>query len=118
MHSAPDKANKAEPEHEYHDENGGRDFLPAAGARHLRNRERICRSTHRVRLGHDSPSSQFADIYFFSILSSIAGSILLMTIAVDPPRWNTFPLTVTFCPANGSSLSFWLLDGVVSAIGQ
>jgi hypothetical protein len=24
---------------------------------------------------------------------------------------------VTFCPAKGSSLSFWLLEGVVSAIG-
>jgi hypothetical protein len=52
--------------------------------------------------------------YFFSVI----GSTLLITIAVDPPRWNTLPLTLTVCPAKGSSLSFWLLDGVVSAIGQ
>jgi hypothetical protein len=35
-----------------------------------------------------------------------AASILLITIAFDPPRSNTFPLTVTCFPAKGSSFSF------------
>jgi len=50
--------------------------------------------------------------------SDFTYSILLITMAFDPPRSNTFPLTVTCFPAKGSSLSFWLLDGVVSAMGQ
>jgi hypothetical protein len=50
--------------------------------------------------------------------SYFAASILLITIAFDPPRSKTFPLATTVFPANGSSLSFWLLEGVVSAIGQ
>jgi hypothetical protein len=50
--------------------------------------------------------------------SYFAASILLITIALDPPRSKTFPLATTVFPANGSSLSFWLLEGVVSAIGQ
>src|SRR5689334_11201499 len=45
-------------------------------------------------------------------------SIFSITIADDPPRSNTLPLAVTFCPANGRSRSFCPLDGVVSAMGQ
>jgi len=52
------------------------------------------------------------------LLGYFWASIFSITRAVDPPRSNVFPLAVTFCPANGRSLSFWPLDGVVSAIGQ
>ena len=58
-----------------------------------------------------SNRSQVSD-YFDS------ASIFSITKAREPPRSKTFPLAVTFCPAKGNSFSFWLLEGVVSAMGQ
>ncbi len=58
------------------------------------------------------------DALFRADFFSDSGSTLLITMAVEPPRWKTFPLTVTCLPAYSSNLSFWPLDGVVSAIGQ
>jgi hypothetical protein len=54
------------------------------------------------------------DIY----LELDAGSILSMTRAWEPPRSKTFPVAVTFWPANGRSLSFWPDEGVASEMGQ
>jgi hypothetical protein len=99
MHDAPHKADKSQPEDEDGYEDFRRDFLPAASwLRGNRWQNGICRHVE--------------------ILYYRTGSILLIAIAFDPPRSKTFPLTLTFLPANGSSLSFWLLDGVLSAIGQ
>src|SRR5438874_3278896 len=99
MPDSPHKADKTQPQDEDEYEDSRRDFLPPAWWRRgTRCRNGICRHVE--------------------VLCYCTGSILLITIAFDPPRSKTFPLTLTFLPANGSSLSFWLLDGVLSAIGQ
>jgi hypothetical protein len=74
-------------------------------------RKKKCRPYFRAALSIAGGCWVRQEIYF-------CASIFSITIAVDPPRANVFPLAVTFWPANGSSLSFWPLDGVVSAMGQ
>ena len=50
--------------------------------------------------------------------AAAAGSILSMTMAREPPRTNTLPVTVTLSAANGSSFSFCPMAGIASEMGQ
>ena len=47
-----------------------------------------------------------------------SASIFSITIALEPPRSKTFPVTMTLSAAKGRSLGFCPLEGVVAAMGQ
>ena len=60
--------------------------------------------------------SRFRQCLIADLLLSF--DVLYHGTAVDPPRSKTFPVAVTFCPANGEETIVLPLDGVVSAMGQ
>src|SRR5437667_6257978 len=87
VHGPGNKSNERNPEEQQCGQNSCRELASA-------------RTEPRAKLqGAKNWLGYSAHEFCYFVLVSVSGSTLLITIAIEPPRWNTLPLTVTRCPA-------------------